>query len=120
MKIRTVVATMFGAAVTVVSVAHVQAQTQPQQEPGALTRAWNATKNGTDKAWDATSKGADKAWDKTKSVSEKGWNATKHGTEKGWNATKNGTVDAAHKVGEWGDDAGKGIKNTFSGGSTKQ
>ena len=82
MKIRTVVATMFGAAVTVVSVAHVQAQTQPQQEPGALTRAWNATKNGTDKAWDATkhgtekgwnatSRGADKAWDKTKSVSEK-------------------------------------------------
>lgn len=126
----TALMTMVGAAVFAVSLPAAPVHA----EDGALTKAWNSTRQGTEKAWDKTKSGTteawdktkegtteawdktkagtDKAWDKTKSGTEKVWDKTKSGTEKAWDKTKTGTTDAAHDVGKWGERTGQKIGNT--------
>ncbi|MCP1214131.1 endoglucanase [Acetobacter okinawensis] len=127
----TALMTMVGAAVFAVS---LPAAPVHAEEQGALTKAWDSTrqgtekawdktksgtteawdktKAGTEKAWDKTAAGADKTWDKTKSGSAKVWDKTKSGTTEAWDKTKTGTTDAAHDVGKWGERTGQKIGNT--------
>ncbi|MDE7548827.1 endoglucanase [Acetobacter fabarum] len=115
----TALMTMVGAAVFAVSLPAAPVHA----EEGALTKAWNSTRQGTEKAWDKTKTGTDRAWDKTKvdtdkvwdktrTGTEKVWDKTKSGTEKAWDKTKTGTTDAAHDVGRWGERTGQKIGNT--------
>ncbi|WP_338332660.1 endoglucanase [Acetobacter sp. LMG 32666] len=118
----TALMTMVGAAVFAVSLPAAPAHAE---EPGALTKAWDSTRQGTEKAWDKTKSGTSEAWDKTKTGtseawdktkagSAKVWDKTKSGTEKAWDKTKTGTTDAAHDVSNWGERTGQKIGNTSS------
>lgn len=105
----TALMTMVGAAVFAVSLPAAQGHAE---EPGALTKAWDSTREGTEKAWDKTKTGTTEAWDKTKSGTEKAWDKTRTGSAKVWDKTKSGTTDAAHDVGNWGERTGQKIGKT--------
>jgi hypothetical protein len=90
----TALVTMVGAAVFAVSLPAAPVHA----EDGALTKAWNSTRQGTEKAWDKTKTGTSEAWDKTKEGTSKTWHKTRADTDKVWDKTKTDTDKAWDKT----------------------